>query len=312
MLLAVAAVVAGIVLLAWSADQFVLGAARVAIIRNVPSLVVGVVIIGFGTSAPELLVSVLAAAEGEPEVALGNVVGSNAANLLLMLGIAAAIIPVSVTRRAVRSEAPLAVAAVILFGVVVQGGGINRLEGVMLLVAMIAALWVVTRGSNAEPDADQLSESSEPSAHSLRIELARTILGLIGTTGAAQLLLFGALDIAHRANLSEAFVGLSMVAIGTSLPELVTVVQSARRKQTVLIVGNLLGSTLFNALLVGGAIGLTGPAAVDVPSLTILAPIAVIAAALLAFGAMWTAHTVTRWEGIGLIVAYFALFPFLT
>lgn len=311
MLLAVAAVAAGIILLAWAADQFVLGAARVAIIRNVPSLVVGVVIIGFGTSAPELLVSVLAAAAGEPEVALGNVVGSNAANLLLMLGIAAAIIPLPVTRRAVRSEAPLAVAAVILFGVLVQRGGINRLEGVGLFVAMIAALWLVTRGSNAKPDSDRSDEYSETSPHGLRFELARTILGLIGTTGAAQLLLFGALDIAQRANLSEAFIGLTMVAIGTSLPELVTVVQSARRQQTELIVGNLLGSTIFNALLVGGAIGLTGAAAVDVPSLTILAPIAVIAAALLALGAMWTEHTVTRWEGIGLIVAYFALFPFL-
>lgn len=313
MLIAIVAVVVGVALLAWAADQFVLGAARVAIIKSVPALVVGVVIIGFGTSAPEMIVSALAASGGTPEVAIGNVVGSNIANLSLLLGVGAILVPLVVDSSTVKREAPLVVAAVVAFGLAVQGDGINQLEGIGLLIGLALAILVVTRGSSTAndplgPEAEELADAAH---HKLGTEIIRTIVGLAGTIGGAQLLLWGALDIADRAELSEGFVGATMVAIGTSLPELVTVIQSARRKETDLIVGNLLGSNLFNALGVGGIVGLIGAPSLDAPELTTVAAIAALVIALVAWAAMFTKHTVDRREGVLLVLAYLALVPFL-
>lgn len=311
MFFAVVAVVVGLALLTYAADQFVLGAARVALIRNVPSLVVGVVIVGFGTSAPELLVSTLAAIRGSSEIAIGNIVGSNIANLSLLLGIGAMIVPVVVDSRTVKREAPLVLGAMALFALVVQGGGISRVEGGLLLAAMATGLYVVTRRSVGDPIGPDVVELAEPAAHSIGTEALRTVLGLAGTLAGAQLLLNGALEIASRSNLSEGFVGVTMVAVGTSLPELVTVIQSARRNETDLIVGNLLGSNMFNALTVGGVAGLIGAPPIDVPSLTVVAALAAVVAAAVALLVMVTGHAVTRREGIVLSVAYLALVPFL-
>lgn len=311
MVLTLLALLAGVVLLAYAADQFVIGAARVALISRISPLVVGVVIIGFGTSSPEMLVSAIAAAGGDAEIAVGNIVGSNIANLSLLLGIGAIIVPITVASGTVRREAPITVGAMVLFLVLVQGG-INRVEGVVLLVAMALALWQVTRGSKGgDPLGPETEELADPSHHSMRAEIVRTVLGLVGTVAGAQLLLIGAVDLADRAGLGEGFVGATLVAIGTSLPELVTVVQSARRRETDLIVGNLLGSNLFNALGVGGVIGLIGATQLDDASLTIVAAGAAVAVSLVAALAMSTRRAVERWEGIALVVAYVAIVPFL-
>jgi cation:H+ antiporter len=311
MLVSLAAVLMGVVLLAVAADQFVIGAARVALIRNVPSLVVGVVIIGFGTSAPELLVSALAAMGKEPEVAVGNIIGSNIANLSLILGIGALLVPLTVDSRTVRREALLVVAATVAFGVAVQGGGIDRWAGAVLLAAMVAVLLLVIRPSPQDPLATDTVELLEPTEHDMSREIGRTGLGLIGTIGGAQVLLWGALDLADRAGLSAGFVGATLVAVGTSLPELVTVVQSARRSETDLIVGNLLGSNLFNALAAGGVVGLVGGPRLDDPSLTTTAVLAAVTVAVGAAAAMRTGFTVTRREGLALVVGYAILVPLL-
>jgi cation:H+ antiporter len=311
MFLAILALLVGVAILAWSADQFVLGAARVALVKQVPTLVVGVVIVGFGTSAPELLVSALATVGDEPAVAVGNVIGSNIANLSLLLGIGALLVPLTVDSRTVRREALLVVAAVVLLGLAVQGDGITRLEGAGLLVAMAVALFVVTRQSPGDVLGDEVAELADVASHSLRREIVRTVIGLAGTIGAAQLLLWGALDLADRAGLSGGFVGATLVAVGTSLPELVTVIQSARRNETDLIVGNLLGSNLFNAFVVGGVIGLIGGPRLDDTSLTTLAAGAAVVIAVVAAVAMRTKHTVSRAEGAVLVVAYLALVPLL-
>ncbi len=310
MLLAVVVLLVGIGLLAGAADQFVIGAARLALIRNVPALLVGVVIVGFGTSAPELLVSALAAAGGEPEIAIGNIVGSNIANLALLLGIGALLVPLATTSGTVRREAPITVGAMVLFGVVVQGG-INRLEGAVLLVAMALVLFAVTRYSPGDPIGPDVVELTDPSHHRLGTEVLRTVLGLAGTIVAAQLLLWGAVDLADRAGLGSGFVGASLVAIGTSLPELVTVIQSARRAETDLIVGNLLGSNLFNALTVGGVTGLIGSSALDAPKLTSYGVGATIVVATAAALAMATDHRVSRREGVAMILAYLAAMALL-
>lgn len=311
MLIAIAVVVVGVVVLAWSADQFVLGASRVALLRNISPLLVGVVIIGFGTSAPEFIVSAIATAGDKPEVALGNIVGSNIVNLSLLLGVGALIVPISVTSRTVKREAPLVFGAVVLFCVVVQGGGIDRFEGALSAAAMVAALVVVTRTSTADPIEEDVVDLADPSAHRAGREAVRTIVGLVGTIGSAQLLLWGALDLADRAQLSEGFVGATLVAIGTSLPELVTVIQSARRRETDLIVGNLLGSNLFNALGVGGAVGLIGASRIDDPALTTVAAVAAVIVAAIAWLAMRTSNTITRLEGGALVAVYLVLVPLM-
>ena len=311
MILTLVALAVGVALLAYAADQFVLGAARVALIARLSPLLVGVVIIGFGTSLPELLVSTIAAVGDTPEIAVGNIVGSNIANLSLLLGVGALIIPIAVASSTVRREAPITVLATALFFVLVQGG-IQPIEGVVLLAALALALWRVTRGaSRTDPLGPEAEELADPTHHTLRFEIVRTVLGLIGTVAGAQLLLWGAVDLADRAGLAEGFVGATLVAIGTSLPELVTVVQSARRRETDLIVGNLLGSNLFNALGVGGVVGLVGARSIDNTSLTLVAAGGAVAVALLAALAMGTRRTVERWEGAVLIVLYAAIVPLL-
>ena len=314
MLLGVAAIIVGVAALAWAADQFVLGAARVALIRKVPSLVVGVVIVGFGTSAPELLVSALAVLDDNTAVAVGNVVGSNLANLTLLLGIGAVIVALTVESRTVRLEAPLVLAATIAFALAVQGG-IQRWEGVLLVAGLAGSLVVIARKPGAEPtDAvgDDVVELADAEHHRFGVEVGRTVAGLVATVATAQLLLWGAMRVADETGLSGGFVGVTLVAVGTSLPELVTVIQSARRRETDLIVGNLLGSNLFNALAVGGVIGILGAPPLDDTSLTIVGAGAAVAAAALATIAMATRRTVTRTEGIVLIVAYVATIPLLT
>lgn len=297
------AVLAGVVLLAYAADQFIIGAARVAEVRRVSPLVIGIFIVGFGTSSPELLVSALASIRDQPAVAVGNIVGSNIANLTLLLGIGALLVPIGVDSRIVRREAVLVVAATIAFAVAVQGGGVGAVEGVVLLVLMAGSLLTVARRDPDDPLATDIPAVTAP-AGTLRTEVARTVLGLVGTLAGAQLLLAGAVDLADRAGLSRGFVGATLVAVGTSLPELVTVIQSARRGATDLIVGNLLGSNLFNALAVGGVVGLTAGSTLDAPALTGLAAIAAVVVAIAALVAMRTGFTVSRREGLILIVAY--------
>lgn len=311
MLISIVAVGIGAAVLAVGADQFVVGAARSALIRRVPRLVVGVVIIGFGTSAPELLVSGLAAIQGESGAAIGNIVGSNIANLTLLLGLGAIIVPLAVSSRAVKREAPLVVGAVALFAVFVQGGGINGVEGVILLCAMGAALFIVVRPSQEDPLGTDTEDFADPGGHRLPTEVLRTVFGLAATIAGAQILLSGALDIASELNLSEGFVGATLVAVGTSLPELVTVIQSARRKETDLIVGNLLGSNLFNALVAGGIVGLIGAPSLDAPNLTVIAAGAAVIAAAVALFLMVSDRKVSRWEGAALVGGYLLLVPFL-
>lgn len=312
MVLTLAALMIGIGLLAYAADQLVVGAARIAIVRNISPLLIGLVIVGFGTSLPELLVSTLAATGGDIEVAIGNIAGSNIANLSLLLGVGAMIVPISIDSATVRREVPLTVGAMVAFAVAVQGG-INRFEGLVLLVAMAGALvWVSRRtGSDDDALAVDTEEFTDGASHSLGVELARTIGGLVGTVAGAQLLLWSALDLVDRTGLGGGFIGATLVALGTSLPELVTVVQSARRRETDLIVGNLLGSNLFNGLAVAGVAGLLGPGVVDNRALTLVAAGGAVLVALVAGAAMSTRYRVERWEGAGLILLYLCFIPLL-
>jgi cation:H+ antiporter len=313
MLLAFLGVVVGLAILTYSADQFVVGAARLATVLRLSTVVIGAVVIGFGTSAPELLVSALAASQGSLDIAVGNIVGSNVANLTLVLGIAALATPIAVHSKVLKREAPLSLLAVIAFGVAIQGG-VSAVEGVVLAVLLVVSLTIIVvsarRGGDEELGAE-VEEFLDGSAPSTRREATRTVLGLIGTLAAAQLLVVSASAIAAELGLAEGFIGLTVVAVGTSLPELATALQAARKDETDLIVGNLLGSNLFNSAAVGATAAFAGAGQVADPTITGRGVVLMVGIAVLATAFMVTGRQVQRTEGAVLLAVYVAAIPLL-
>ncbi len=313
LILLVAALVAGLVLLAFGSEQFVIGASRFARILRVSPVVIGAVVIGFGTSLPELLVTVLAASRGAADIAVGNAVGSNVANLTLVLGAAAVTAPLVVRSRTMVREAPLSAAAVVLLAaLLVIQGGLGRLEGAVLVAALFVALGLLVawRHSEDDPLAQEVDEAVGRGAWSLSRESVRLVVGLAGTLGGAQLLVIGAVGIADRAGLSEGFVGLTIVAVGTSLPELFTAIQAGRRGESDLVVGNVLGSNIFNSLGVAGLAALIDPGPLA-DNITGPGAMAMAVLAILTWLGMWTRRTLVRWEGVALLAAFAVLVPIM-
>jgi cation:H+ antiporter len=312
-------IVVGLGLLAKAADHFVTGAARLAGALRIAPVVIGAVVIGVGTSAPEALVSTLAAGQGKLDIGVGNVIGSNAANLTLVLGTAAIIAPIRAPMGILRRELPVAVAATVAFAVAVQNG-LSRPESIALLGALVVALVVLLSGSRSrgrEGDEDQVlaAEVTEYLASDGRVvvkkEVVRTLLGLIGTVAGAQAMVTGASGIAEQLGVGEGFVGLTLVAIGTSLPELVTAIAAARKGEDELIIGNLLGSNLFNSLAVAGLAGVVGPGQLTDPTLAGFATLLMLAVTAGAALAMVGGRSVVRWEGVVLLVVYAGTVPLL-
>ncbi|MTV25064.1 calcium/sodium antiporter [Nitriliruptoraceae bacterium ZYF776] len=313
MVLAIAGVVVGLLLLTYASDQFVVGAARLSVAFRLSPILIGAVVIGFGTSAPEMLVSGLAGAQGSLDIGVGNIIGSNVANLSLVLGIAALVTPIVVSSPVLKREAPISLGATLVFAVLVQSG-LTRVEATVLAVVLVASLGLILWSARSG-DPAMAGEVEEYLQHGdlpeTRREAIRTLLGLLVTLGAAQILVVSAITIAAELGLEEGFVGLTVVAIGTSLPELATAVQAARKGETDLIVGNLLGSNLFNAAGVGAVAGFAGPGPLTDPSLAGLATWLMIAIGVVATLAMITSKRVDRWEGAVLLVVYVAALPLL-
>lgn len=332
LIVAAVAVVGGLVLLTKAADEFVVGAARLAVALRVSSVVIGAVVVGFGTSAPEMLVSGIASFQGKLDIAVGNIIGSNVANLTLILGAAALICAVGVASETLRREAPLSAGAVILFALLVQGG-LYRWEGAILAVAMAAALWWMLRSARTAPGEDVAEFDAEVAEfvdaehpHRTPVEVARTVAGLVGTLIGAQILVWGASEIADAAGLSQGFIGLTLVALGTSLPELTTAVAAARRGEVDLIVGNLLGSNIFNSLAVAGIGALAArPGTFDIDGETVRVGAhelidpgvlgwPVVLMVVVALGAvlfMVTGKRVVRTEAVALLAVYVVAVPLL-
>lgn len=312
MLLSALGVVAGLALLTVAADQFVIGAARLSAAFRLSPVVIGAVVIGFGTSTPEMLVSGLAAGQGSIDIGVGNIVGSNVVNLTLVLGVAALVTPIVVRSPVLRREAPLSLGAVLLFALLVQGG-LTRLEGAILAVAMLAALVIILRSARTDDPqlsaevADYLADGSPM----VRGEVVRTLLGLAGTLGAAQVLVVSANNIADLLGLAEGFIGLTVVAVGTSLPELATALQAARKNETDLIVGNLLGSNLFNSGAVAATAALVGPGPLTDPNLAGLGTYLMVGVGVAATALMVTGRQVVRWEGVLLVAVWLGALPLL-
>ena len=296
---AIIEVLIGLFLLSKAADFFVDGAAAVATAANLSPIVVGAVVVGFGTSAPELLVSGIAASGGDVDLGLGNITGSNAANVSLVLGVAALIVPILVTRPVLVREAPLSVASVALFAFFTIGG-FAVWEGVVMLLLLAGILtWIVFGGNE-----DSVEEVEVDGDRSVGQSLGLTFAGLIGTVLGAQLMVWGAQAVALAAGLSPGFVGFTLIAFGTSLPELVTACVAARKGETELILGNLLGSNMFNSLAVGGVVAILGAGQFNdrIPATWGVVSMLIIAGLTWVF--MVSRRKITRVEAIVLLTAY--------
>jgi cation:H+ antiporter len=265
-MLAVLAIVVGLGLLVWSADRFVEGAASTARYFGMPPLLVGMVIVGMGTSAPEMTVSVLAASQGSPGIALGNAYGSNITNIALILGLTALISPIIVHSQVVRKELPILMGVTLLAAWQLWDGDISRMDAIVLLLVFVALMaWTIWQGMRSKRDSLGQEIEAELSEHEMPIRhaLMWTVIGLVVLIISSRLLVWGAVDIAQSLGVSDMIIGLTIVAIGTSLPELASSVIAARKGEHDIALGNIIGSNLFNTLAVVGLAGVIHPMAVD-------------------------------------------------
>jgi cation:H+ antiporter len=299
-----ALLVIGLTLLTLAADRFVVAAAHVSAALGLSAVLIGALVIGLGTSAPEMLVSGLAAGRGEIDIALGNVVGSNTANLTLVLGSAALVGPIVSRLRTIAREGALMMLAMVVFAGLMWNLELDRLEAALLMVGMVAAAGLLIWWSSLDARAGR-SPVPDPDAiewrGSVRLESIIGISMLAFTLLGADLLVRGAIGLATDLGISSAFVGLVIVSVGTSLPELATALAAVRRGQTDLVLGNVLGSNLFNTLAVAGLAGLVGPGPADEAfhAALVLMLVAGGAAGLFSFRS-----PVRRWEGAILLAIF--------
>lgn len=263
MLLSAIAVIAGLALLVWSADRFVEGAAATARHFGMAPLLVGMVIIGFGTSAPEMVVSAFASAQGNPGLALGNAYGSNITNIALVLGITALIAPITVASSVLRREMPLLLLVTFFVAWQLWDMHISRSEAIVLLVVFATYIgWSIYQGMKSRDDVLSAEyEESLQQADSMPLKRAVIwlIAGLIILVISSRILVWGAVNIATSLGVSDLVIGLTVVAIGTSLPELASAIAAARKNEHDLVIGNVLGSNMFNTLAVVGIAGAIEP-----------------------------------------------------
>lgn len=309
MILDIVMLVGGLVVLAWSADRFVLGAAASARYLGLPALVIGMVVIGFGTSAPELVVSAFAAAGGNPELALGNAYGSNIANIALILGVTAVIAPIAVRRAILRQEIPILLVATGLAFVLLLDLELSRADAVMLLTAFAAYMvWSVYTGMRTKGDVLAREVEAEVAEHHLskRAAIGWLIAGLVLLVVSSHFLVEGAVGVATALGLSDLVIGLTVVAVGTSLPELASAIAAVRKGENDLVLGNIIGSSLFNGLAVVGIAGAIAPAVVEPQILTRDLPVVIgLTVALALFGMRWGRDgRINRLEGAVFVVAF--------
>ncbi|MBL3555659.1 MULTISPECIES: calcium/sodium antiporter [Marinobacter] len=310
MLLAFAAIIAGLVLLVWSADRFIEGAAATAKHLGMPSLLIGMVIIGFGTSAPELAVSAMAALDGNPGLALGNAYGSNITNIAVIVGLTAVIAPIAVHSQVIRKELPLLLILTLIAGYQLIDGELTRLDGWVLLgVFAIVMGWSIYQGIRGKGDSLTGETEAELVAHPmpLKIALIWLAVGLVLLLVSSRMLVWGAVYIAQSLGVSDLIIGLTIVAIGTSLPELASALAAVKKNEHDLILGNIVGSGIFNTLAVVGLAASIEPLTVDMEVLyrdwTLMTALT-IGLLVMSFGFAGKSRLITRPEGLILLLVY--------
>lgn len=263
MTLAVAAIIGGLMILVWSADRFVEGAASTARHFGMTPLLIGIVVIGFGTSAPEMIVSASSALSGSPGIALGNAYGSNITNIALILGLTAMIKPLSVNSDVLKKELPILMAVTLLSAYLVYDANVTQLDAIILLaVFFVYMAWTIITAMKSKNDALSLDVDAELT-NSAEMGLGKAILwliiGLVLLVISSQFLVWGAVEVAKFFGVSDLVIGLTIVAVGTSLPELASSIAAARKGEVDLALGNIIGSNLFNTLAVVGIAGVIEP-----------------------------------------------------
>jgi cation:H+ antiporter len=290
------AFLAGLAALFFGADWLVRGAVGIAGRFRIPPLVIGLTIVGFGTSTPELLVSVQAALVGSPGIAIGNVVGSNTANILVILGLSAAVASIAARWEAMRGDLAWMMAAALVLVPMFWDGRLSRPEGVILFAGILAYVALALRRVGSAPETGEVPVPGWKSA-------GLTVLGLVVLMLGARLLVDSSIEIARWLGVSEAIIGLTIVAVGTSLPELATSVTAAARGEREIAIGNVVGSNIYNILAILGLTALIAPIPVEARFLVLDVPV-MLAVSLLLVGVVFFLHNVSRLAGIGFLVLY--------
>lgn len=310
LLLPALAIIIGFVLLIWSADKFVLGASNTARSFSISPLIVGVVIVGLGTSAPEMLVSAMAAADGNTGLSIGNAIGSNITNIGLMLGITAMLYPLQIHSKLLKREMPVLLVIITLSYFILWDRELSFANGLLLLTLMFLMLAFTIWEAKNQPD-DALSQEileELPEQVSKGAAIKWLLIGIFILIASSRILVWGAVEIAEYFQVSDLIIGLTIVAIGTSLPELAATITAARKKEYDLALGNIIGSNIFNILGVMALPGLIRPGTFDSVVLTRDYPVMLgLTIALLIFSIAWrkgTTGVLARVEGGLLLAAY--------
>lgn len=308
--------IAGLVLLIWGAEFLVRGASRIATSAGISPLVVGLTVVAFGTSSPELAVSVMSAFKGQADLAIGNVVGSNIFNVLLILGLSAIIVPLIVAQQLVRFDVPVMIGVSFLLFALGYDGNISRLDGILLFSGAIAYTVFLIRQSrkekNAEVEAEYAKEFGADNPGSWWKNLGLVLVGLGGLMLGSKWLVDSAVAIAQSFGVSELVIGLTIVAAGTSMPEVATSVVAAIRGERDIAVGNVVGSNLFNILSVIGLSSVIAPAGINVSGAALRFDIPVmIAVAVACFPIFFAGHRISRTNGIAFLGFYIAYVVYL-
>ena len=311
MLLATFAILFGLGLLVWSADRFVVGSASLARNLGVPPLLIGLTVVGFGTSAPEILVSTVAALQGTPGIAIGNALGSNIANIALILGMTALIAPLTVHSDMLRREYPLLLLVSVGVYLLLLDGDLGRLDGGLLLAGLVIVMLLLARIGLGRQAPDPLVEELEaeiPTAITTPAATLWLLVGLATLILASRMLVWGAVEVATTFGVSELVIGLTIVAVGTSLPELAATVVSALKGEHDLAIGNVVGSNLWNLLAVLAAPGLLAPGRVppDVINRDMLVMLGLTLALFMMGRTLKTRGVINRTEGALLVAAFIA------
>ena len=291
--------IVGFVLLIKGADLFVDGASSVAAKLKVPSLIIGLTVVSIGTSLPEAAVSVSASLSGNNSISLGNVIGSNIFNLLMVVGVSSAILPIVTDRDMLKRDMPINIGVTVLLGILLFDGNLSRLEALLLLLLLVAYMFLLIRSA-----LKNRVEAEETKVLSWAKSIVFIVLGVAAIIGGGQLVVNSAKTIAMALGMSETLVGLTVVAIGTSLPELVTSVVAARKGDSGIAMGNVIGSNLFNILFILGMAGVIKPLTADAAFFIDTGILLGISALMLLFA--FTKRKISRVEGITCVLLYVA------
>ncbi len=305
MILNVLFILVGIVLVLWGADRLTDGAVAVAEKMKMPQIVIGLTIVAMGTSMPEFCVSLVSALKGTTDLAVGNIVGSNIFNTLLIVGVSAWVAPMTILKSTVRKDIPFALFASVILLIMCLDGNISRLDAGILFVLFLVFMYVTLKGAKTKDDdttakTNSIEDNKNPMATWLSI--VWIIVGLACLIGGSNLFVEGATKVAEHIGVSEAVIGLTIVAGGTSLPELATSVVSARKGNSGIAIGNVLGSNVFNILAILGVTGVITP--MHLQGITMLDLSMMVVSTLLVWLFSFTKYKIARWEGIVLTIVF--------